>query len=204
MTGAFCATPHRSGAALLWLAALLVAIGGYALIVAPEGHLVGDVMEHSRMLYDEANIDDRKIARGATLAGIQSRVKGDIRRLGGETSAGASTALALRRLEVEAAEEHAEIRSVTPDQNAAPMSTHKAADPLIGTQWDFVVRAHFREIVALLSSVSRHDALLDVRDVELVTVGAKTQTAPLLDATVHAMLYRPRSPEDIRVDSASR
>ncbi|MEO9170267.1 MAG: hypothetical protein ABI282_10950 [Candidatus Baltobacteraceae bacterium] len=184
----------RASRIVMLLAALIVA-AGYALAVAPLERAIADRQTHARMLYDEANANDAKVLRAQSLNRVKARVENDLRRLSGERSAGAVTARALRLLEDEGSRFHGDVRSIAPEVSSAEPQP-AGQDRLTGIEWNFVVRARFRDIVAMLADISRRDVLLDVRDAEL-NLNAKDATEePLLDATVHAIVYRPNTTEE--------
>lgn len=173
---------------LAWCAAVLLAISGYGLVIAPGELRVRAAELHAKTLYDEANVDDAKIRRAAELRAIQRRIEGDVRTLSGQRSDGAITATALHMLSDEGRRFHVDLLSVVPDP---PVSVPGAvAETLPSVPWTIGVRGQFRDIVAFLSDVPRHDALVDVRDLELTARPRSESRSPALDVTIHALVYR--------------
>lgn len=179
----------RSLVRSLYLAAALVAVIAYAVVIAPAERRVSTMQEHARLLYDEANVDESKVSQSVELDRIKERIQRDLHRLAQSGSDGAETAAALRLLGAEGKKFSVEVRSIAPLTAAPPAPGKPERYPLAGTRWSFVVRARFRDIVGLLGDISRHDVLVDVRDVDLTV--ASRDASPLLDATVQATLYRP-------------
>ncbi len=177
---------------VLWLVASLCACATYGFIVRPSEQSITEITRQARVLYDEANEDDAKVRRSATLAIVQARVNADVRMLSGQGSGSAATAATLRRAADEAKRFHVEIRSLTPETSAPPALGAVAAsdDSLDGEDWTLGVRADFHDVVAFLADLPRHDVLIDVHDVDLKSPSAGESSAPVLDGTVHVTVLR--------------
>lgn len=171
---------------LLWCAAVAVAVAGYALVVQPGELRVRAAELHARALYDEANVDDAKIRQASHLRVIQRRIEADVRTLSGQRSEGAITASALHMLSEEGRRFHVELVSVVPDPAVSP----KSPDHLPTVPWTIGVRGEFRDVIRFISDIPRHDALVDVHDVDLTARPSAKSTSPALDVTIHALVYR--------------
>ena len=158
----------------LWMLAALIALAGYGLVVQPAERRVEELQLHARTLYDEANTNEEKIHRSAQLTTVRSRVEADLIRLSGKSSNGATTAAALRLLSTEAKEFGVEMRSMTPDGNSTlPATRSSSNEPLRGDDWNLGMRGAFRNVLAMLSDLPRHDVLIGVRDVDLTAVSGQ-------------------------------
>lgn len=175
---------------VLWLLVALITALGYAVVVAPGEREVVSLETHAKALYDEENINESKLSRAAELNALRARVQSDLRRLGGNGSTSATAAAVIGLLEREGKRFRVEVRSISPNAVTDPKPLPRTAATLAGADWDIVVRGGFRDVLSLLADVSRHDVLLDVRDVDL-SATAERSSAPTVDATVHTTIYQP-------------
>lgn len=147
-------------------------------------------------LYEEANTIDTAVRRASQLRAAQSRIKTDLAELGGVRSPGAITAALLQLLHEESKRQGVEVREVAPDTNEhtspSPRTSRSSvlkADALAPEDISIVVRGPFRNVVALVADLPRHDVLVDIRDIQLSSTEA-VRTPPVLDVTLHATIYR--------------
>lgn len=188
---------------LLWLLVAAVATIAYCGLVAPCERRIAASQLHSRMLYDEVNLDRAKIAQSTSLERVKRRIRDQVRALSGPASAGATAAGALHLFAAEAARFRTDLRSITPDVQASPAAA-PSRDGVSGTDWILVVRGHFRDALGFLNDVSRRDVLVDVRDVDVASLRSTTERQTTLDFTVRATVYRPTTFEDQHAATDSR
>lgn len=192
-----------------WLAGLAFLGVGVGCVWWPASQNISAVRTQSRELYDEANQLDAEIRRAGELRAVGARVLSDVERLGGQRSNGAATAAALELLGAESRRFDVELRSVVPQNVAKPLERAAAHPPELLAQNELVLglRGRFRNVLAFVADLPRHDALIEVRGVTLSAAGASPDGTPALDATVEATLYRLREAplkEVSRVSSARR
>lgn len=171
----------------LWLLVVLMLLGGYGLIVQPGEQAINAMELRARTLYDEANENESKIRRSSQLEQVRRRVQWDLRKLSGQAAPAATTAVLLRLLNDDAKRFNLEIRAVTPDRNTAPSVTSSL--DFSETDWSIGLRGRFRDVVAFVTDLPKHNALLYLRDVELTSTSNEPAAAPWLNVTLHAQLY---------------
>jgi hypothetical protein len=170
---------------VLWMLVIFVAACGYGLVYQPAERTARESARDAQELYREAVADESVVQRAARLRVVQARLDNDIARLGGEGSSGAVTAAALRVFGDDSRRFDLDVRNIAPvDAGAAPATR----DPLIAMPVTLGVRGRFRNLIALLSDLPRHEVLIGVDDVAFTA--HENNLTPLLDATVHLTIYR--------------
>lgn len=177
---------------LWWLSAFVIFGLGVGCIWWPASRHIAQIQAHSREMYDEANQYDADVRQATKLRNIRARVEADVRRLTGQTSDGAAMASALQLLSDESKRFDVELRSVAPEVAPIPVATSRATDVLVPTSVTLGFRGKFRNVVALLADVPRHEVLLAINDVSLQTSDTAHFGSPTLGVIVHATLYRVR------------
>lgn len=178
-----------------WLFAAFIVGGlGVGIIWWPASRELAERHAHALELYDEANSIDAATRRASQLRAVQTRIASDLAQLGGVRSSGSVTAAVLRLLHDESKREAVQIREVAPDVAMQPAPSTAAAssardDVLSGSDVAISVRAPFRNIVALVADLPRHDVLIDIHDIQLTVIGAERKP-PVLDVTLHSTIYR--------------
>ena len=180
-------------ARVLWLLAAFVALGvGIGCVWWPASQELSQHHSRALELYDEANAIDAATRRAGQLRAAQGRISSDLAALSGVRSPGAVTAALLRLLHDESKHQAVDIREVSPDDAAHSTSSPAGAvraDPLVPSDVAISARGPFRNVVALVADLPRHDVLIDVHDVQL-TATESDRVPPLLDVTLHATIYR--------------
>ncbi len=183
----------RAWARVLWLlAAFMVLAVGVGCISWPGSQELSQRHAHALELYDEANAIDAATRRAAQLRAAQARIASDLTALGGVRSAGGVTAALLRLLHDESNRQAVDIREVAPDTTTHGSDSAAAAiraNALLPSDVAISVRGPFRNIVALVADLPRHDVLIDVRDIHL-SATESDRVPPVLDVTLHATIYR--------------
>jgi Tfp pilus assembly protein PilO len=150
------------------------------------------------MLYDEANENEAEIRHAAQLHALAKRVTDDVRALSGRGSQSAAMAATLALLSGEARAFKIDVRSIVPTTAAPPV----ASSLLAGAPIEIDVRGHFRELLAFVSDLPRHNVLIDVSDVSLDDDGDGAPS-PILSAKIHATLFRYRGNAGEEMEYAS-
>ena len=181
-------------ARIAWVGVAFMMFGvGVGLIWWPAAQRIGEIRSHARELYDEANDIDSATRRAAQLRDAQARVEADLRSLGGLRSDGAVTAALLQLFHDEAKRERVDIREVAPDSRSHDSTstnpTVRHSNALASYDLSIGARGPFRNVVALIADLPRHDVLIDVHDVQ-ITSSDQQRNPPILDVTLHATIYR--------------
>jgi Tfp pilus assembly protein PilO len=185
-------------ARLLWVLTCFVVVGiGVGGVWYPASQRIASLNASARELYEEANSDELEVQRSRELRRVRARIVADVRHLSGQTSGAAATAAALHLLSDESKHFNVELRSVVPQVSSATPA------PLISNDLTLGLRGRFRNIVAMLVDLPRHDVLIGVRDVAFVSTQTLHGGTPMLDVTVHATLYRVRDQKTVEDDRAA-
>jgi len=148
------------------------------------------VRAHALDMYELANHNEASVRQASALRAARARVAADVERLCGQASDGAATASLLRLLSDESKRFNVELRSLAPETIEAPAPSSRRTDTLRSFAVTLNVRGRFRNIVAMLADVPRHEVLVGVRDVTLQTAQRPQSGVVSLDATVRATVYR--------------
>jgi Tfp pilus assembly protein PilO len=169
---------------IAWLVIALVAILGFASIVLPAQRAIASIQSHAADLADLAARNEALLARLDSLEQTRARVRRDLERLTGKIGAGRSTVAVLHVLENEAGRNHLTISSIAPAGEGSPASRPDREEDVAVS-----LRGRYRDVMAAVADVPRHDALVEVESVGLARVDSR-QLFPSVDAIVRVALYR--------------
>jgi Tfp pilus assembly protein PilO len=185
-----------SGVRITWMLTALVFFGsGIGLVWWPTSQTIDAVKAQARSLYDEANQNESDVQRATQLRAIAKRVSDDVRKLSGQGSQSAVTAATLALLYRESRTHGIDVRSIAPAPMVSPAAApgpaavQPADNVLAGSPIEIDVRGRFRDILAFISDLPRHNVLIDVSDINLTDRGDRS-TKPVLGATIRATIYR--------------
>jgi Tfp pilus assembly protein PilO len=170
---------------MAWMLLALLAVIGYAAIVEPAERRLSAVLSHARELYELSNRNDRLLRNIGSIQQARDRVRRDLTQLAGQRATGKAGLSILRLLQSESVRNHVVIAGVAPGDSAnlAGQDTH-------GDTVAISLHGRYRDVVTSIADLSRHDALVEIRDVALVrSGGASAAPFPSVDATIHATLY---------------
>jgi Tfp pilus assembly protein PilO len=174
---------------IVWLLTAATFVGaGVGMVWWPSSQAIATIQSQAKALYDEANENEAEIRHAAELHALSKRVTDDVRALSGRGSEIAAMAATLALLSREARSFKIDVRSIVPTTTAVPV----ASTPLAGASIEIDARGHFRELLAFVSDLPRHDVLIDVSDVSLDDDGNRA-LSPVLSAKIHATVFRYRS-----------
>lgn len=176
-----------SGVRITWMLTALVFFGlGLGLVWWPTSQTIEALKAQARSLYDEANQNESDVQRAPQLRAVARRVSDDVRKLSGQGSQSAVTAATLVLLYRESHAYDVDVRSIVPAPAASPGPSDNV---LGGNPIEVEVRGRFRDILAFISDLPRHNVLIDVSDINLTDRGEHS-AKPVLGATIHATMYR--------------
>jgi Tfp pilus assembly protein PilO len=173
---------------VVWLMAALVLAAGYALVYEPSERNAAAQSRYAEQLYREARANEAELQRAAEIREAQVRVRADLDRIAGSASTSAVTVLALHLLNEESRRFRIDVRTIEPEHVAVKANGRLERTPVV-----LGLRGYFRNIVALLSDLSRHDVLIGVDGIDLAAGEGAPGASPLLDGTVHLSIYRLRA-----------
>jgi Tfp pilus assembly protein PilO len=184
---------------IVWMLTAAIFFGaGVGMVWWPSSQAIGAIQSQAKALYDEANENEVEIRHAAELHALARRVTDDVRALSGRGSESAAMAAILALLSREARAFKIDVRSIVPATTAIPV----ASTPLAGVPIEVDARGHFRELLAFVSDVPRHDVLIDMSDISLDGEGNHTPS-PVLSAKIHATLFRYRGTAREEMEYAS-
>lgn len=167
-----------------WLSLALAALLGFAAVVAPAERRLAAIQSHAAQLGDLASQNEAAAARIGSLEATRARVRSDVRRLAGTGNSGKIAVVLLKVLQGEASRNHLTISSIAPASDAASARPASQEEGVA-----ISLQGRYRDAMAAIADLPRHDVLVEVRGVSLVRV-ASQQPFPYVDATIQAALYR--------------
>jgi Tfp pilus assembly protein PilO len=171
---------------VVWLLTIFVAVLGYLVVYAPNERVASGDVRRAQALYQEARGDNEELEEAAAIAAARRRVDADVRYLAGRSSQSAATVDALRILDEDSRRFGISVLSISPQAaQTAPAGPEKLLEDVpvsVGIQ------GRFRDLVAFVSDLPRHEALIAVNGVDLQA--HDRSGAPLLDGSLRLTLYR--------------
>ncbi len=187
----------REPAAAIAAALVCVAALVYLMYVHYE-RPVAEAYRRSEWLYAQTAANEQIVAHAAQLKRLHARALANLRRISMETSLSVSTANVILDLQTSAQQFGITILSIEPGAQAQTAALPVAPSPVKPhtglSQTPLTVRARgtFHPLLHFISALSKQRTLLSVNDTSfaLAATAGKAHAAPLLDATIHATLYR--------------
>lgn len=185
----------------LWLLAALILTAGLARVEAAYGAAIRTSQGDARELYARIAAGERTLSEQTALARAERAADADLERLAKDVPLAISTAGLLETLERNAAAAGVTVEGVEPQAAqaiAAPASQSLAPVNAGGPrllQNDVLIRVsgRFDNLLRFVEALSHNRILIRVSGTDLVlstAPGAQSGSRPVLDATVHATLYR--------------
>lgn len=183
-----------SAVRIVWIVTAAVFFGlGLGVIWWPASQTIATIKAQAKSLYDEANQNESDVQRATQLRAISRRVSDDVRKLSGQRSRSAVMATTLGLLNRESRAHGIDVRSIVPAPIAsalpAPPQAQVDESTMVGTAVEIDVRGRFRDLLAFVSDLPRHNVLIDISDIDLVDRGDRS-LKPVLGATIHATVFR--------------
>lgn len=181
----------------LWLLVAAILIAGSLYVHNRYQTAIAYSYDRSEVLYRDTVADNRIIAQAVVLTRLKRRAQADLVRVAHETTLSASTANLLSTLHASAARFSTRITAVQPGETTVSEAS-QGLPALQGSPLTIRLRGRFRDTLRFVEDLSHHSTLISVLDTGMsLAHDAGTDTSqPLLDATVHATLYRLRLPEE--------
>ncbi len=177
-----------AGVRIAWMLAATVLLGGgVGMVWWPASQTIAAIQSQAKTLYDEANENDAEVRHAAQLRALGKQVAEDVRALSGQGSQSAVTATILGLLNREARTFKIDVRSIVPAPSSAPKSDDDRV--LAGATIEIDARGHFRDLLAFVSDLPRHDVLIALSDMTLDNSDDRS-FKPQLHAKIHATVFR--------------
>ena len=190
----------------LWLLAACMLVGGYFVTTQRYERQIAASTHRAQMLYDKANLNRRVISQRAKAQTLRRELRSYLDGVLFAPKRSLVTAMLLRDLDTLARRHGTEIAAISPQTNPKDSPTSVAASPLPGTRpeadslqdeiFDISARGRFSDLLGFIAQLPRQHVLLRVSQVNFSLHGSpKADTnAPVLDAKIHALVYRLAKP----------
>jgi Tfp pilus assembly protein PilO len=180
-------------ARMIWIATAAVFLGvGVGVVWWPASQNIAQLKGQAQHLYEQAEENQTDVRHAAQLRAVAKRVVQDVQALSGETSSSAVMATTIKLLGAESSRFKIDVQSIVPEPSSGsqtPMPDRSlASEALEGMPIELGLHGSFRQLLALISDLPRHDVLIDVQDVDLLA--DDDSNSPLLNAKLHAIVYR--------------
>jgi Tfp pilus assembly protein PilO len=187
---------------ILWVAAVVIVCVGFFYVNARYQSEIGRSHERAETLYRQTVSDERVLRDAASLRATQERALNDLRHIAKDASLSATTADLLATLHGSASQFGTHVVQLQPGgAEAEPAPVDKSADvpstSLQATAFTIRIQGRFRSIVRFIEDLSHHATLINVASTEIALSNGVDHHGPepMLDATIHATLYRLHVPE---------
>lgn len=178
----------RAGARIAWMLTATVFLGGgIGMVWWPASQTIAAIQSQAKTLYDEANENDAEVRHAAQLRALGKQMAEDVRSLSGQGSQSAVTATILGLLNREARAFKIDVRSIVPASATTPPKDEDRV--LAGAPIEIDARGHFRDLLAFVSDLPRHDVLIALNDITLDDNDDRS-FKPQLNAKIHATVFR--------------
>jgi Tfp pilus assembly protein PilO len=196
-----------AGVRIIWILGAAIFLGiGVGLVWWPTSQTITVLKSQAKNLYDEANQNEADVRHAAELHSLAKRVSDEVRLLSGQESQSAVTAATLSLLNREARAFGIDVRSIVPAPAPSPtppsLGQTTANSALAGSPVQIDIRGRFRDVLAFVADLPRHNVLIDVRDVSLADDGDGS-VKPILNAKIHAIVFRYRGIAEEEAQHAS-
>lgn len=169
-----------------WILAIVLAVGGYAGIVAPAQRGVRAITVRARDLYELADHNERLLTNAAGLSAARRRVARDVAELSLESTSVTTAIATVRLLRSEERREGIVVSALSPNERTDTATPETGEDG--SEDVTIAMRGPYRNVLGAIADLSKNAVLLEVRDAALVQA-ANDATARDVDATVRATLY---------------
>lgn len=165
---------------IAWLVVLVLAVAGYAGVVAPAERTARSLAHESQDLYELTHRNEALLAQRSSLARLRDRVRGDLDELGAvRTPARAALAL-IEVLDREGKRHDVSVGTFAPDETAAGADAQQISLTLHGS---------YENLLPFLSDLTRRRPLVQVESAELQRQADGSDGSDL-DAQIRIALYR--------------
>lgn len=180
-------TPKNDAQVAFFAAAFIFAGGLLGALEHYEPQIAGS-HERAEELYRKAAANDRIAAQTGPLQRARAGALADLARISKQSDAALSTADFIGAVQAGARRFGVTVAAVEPQIGPAG----PVRDTLQQAPVSIRLRGHFKPLLYFVSDLPEHELLVDVSDVQLTVapVKQKTRLSPLLDAVVHATLFR--------------
>ena len=190
---------------IVWMLTAAIFLGpGVGLVWWPASQTITGLKAQAKSLYDEANQNEADVRHADQLRSLAESISNDVHALSGQGSESAMTAATLSLLNREAHVFAVDVLSIVPAPSSAPVQASRASvdNRLQGVPIEVDVRARFRDVLAFVSDLPRHNVLIDLHDVNLADEGDRSAT-PVLRVKIHATIFRYRGTAEEEAQHAS-
>jgi Tfp pilus assembly protein PilO len=196
-----------AGIRIIWMLGAAIFLGvGLGLVWWPTSQTIAAIKSQAKNLYDEANENEADVRHAAELRSLAKRVSADVHLLSGQGSQSAVTAATLSLLNREARVFGVDVRSIVPAPASSPtppaQGQSTSISSLAGAPVEIDVRGRFRNVLAFVADLPRHNVLIAVSDLSLADEGDPS-IKPVLSAKLHATVYRYRGIAEEEAQHAS-
>ncbi len=184
----------------VWILAALVLLCGSAIVRSRYENAIAVSYGRSEALSRRIDVNRGILDRSGNLHVLENRAQRDLAKLSLTGSAASSTANLIALLEKSSRSFRTQVVQIQPEFAEA----NEDAGALESMPVTIRLDGRFRNILAFIADLSRHDTLISVTDTELALSSEHLENGPpRLDATVHAVLYRLRAQKGLGVRIAS-
>jgi Tfp pilus assembly protein PilO len=192
----------RAGVRIAWMLTATVFLGGgIGMVWWPASQTIAAIQSQAKTLYDEASENDAEVRRAAELRALGKQVAEDVRALSGQGSQSAVTATILGLLSREARVFKIDVRSIVPAPSTTPPRNEDRV--LAGAPIEIDARGQFRDLLAFVSDLPRHNVLIDLSDITLDDSDDRS-LKPQVNAKIHATVFRYHGLAEEETPHASR
>jgi hypothetical protein len=177
---------------LLWLLAFSVLCTGAFQVETRYPPAIAASHDRTEILYRQSVANARLVQEATALRGLQQRAQNDLLRVSHDTSPSQNVANLLLALQSAAVLYGTSVLAIeTQGASAGLQDSHERDPALQASDLKIRLRGQFANILRFVANISHRSTLVSVSHTEMsVSPDNRKTSEPLLDATIHATLYR--------------
>lgn len=170
----------------IWFLAVIVLVAAGYFVVDHFERAIAASHDRTESFYRRMVSNERIVQEAKVLSRIRDVARRDLAQVSHERSLPGTSASLILLLAKSAAYHRISVTGIEPGAATADVVSGLAAGGLT-----IKLRGRFSDLLQFVADLSRHECLVSVSQTEMaVSSGKAIAGAPLLDATVHATLYR--------------
>ncbi|MDP9017365.1 MAG: hypothetical protein M3N19_03455 [Candidatus Eremiobacteraeota bacterium] len=186
----------------LWLLAIFGLLTGYYFVTQQYEKKINSAAERTAGLYEKTRTNHQLVAQSTQILLVRAKLQRELGTLTLGTQPGRSIAALLAHVDKLSHQHHARVVAILPQEIVGPERSARTVAPqgerqvLETSAIDISIRGRFSDLLGFVAKLPRGRVLIKITEIRFtVSSGQPARTSkPLLDAKIHALVYRVTSP----------